>query len=205
MGVGCLAKTRHEGWAGFHFPSPNSWNAAHAFTAGANAMPATTDQEVLERARKDAGEGKSPSTRAGEFVRQEIDHVRQGEHAAASAERAIAIGLSKARRAGLSLPPAAKGSAKTRAQAQRDLRKGNSPRRIVSRPRSLATLLALQQQSTDSVSSRAPSQQAQGSARRRGATARRQAAETAVHRKGKSGLRAAARKGVRTRQRRRAA
>jgi hypothetical protein len=168
-------------------------------------MPATTDQEVLERAREAAREGKSPSTQVGEFVRQEIDHVREGKHGAASAAQAIAIGSSKARRAGVRLPPAVKGSAKTRAQAQRDLRKGRSLRRAVSRTRSRATLLALQQQSTDSVSSRAPSQQAQGSARRRGATARRRAAEKPVHRKGKSGLRAAAREGARTRQRRRAA
>jgi hypothetical protein len=168
-------------------------------------MPTTDDQEALERAREDAREGKSPSTQAGEFVREEIDHVREGKHGAANVRQAIAIGLSKARRAGVKLPPPAKGSAKIRAQAQRDLRKGKSPRRKVSRRRSQATLRALQQKSTHSVSPRALSQQARSSARRRGATARRNAAEKAVHAKGTAGLRDAARKAARTRQRRRAA
>jgi poly-gamma-glutamate capsule biosynthesis protein CapA/YwtB (metallophosphatase superfamily) len=168
-------------------------------------MPNTDDQEALERARDDAREGKSPSTQAGEFVREEIDHVREGKHGAASVKQAIAIGLSKARRAGVKLPPPAKGSAKIRAQAQRDLRKGKSPQRNVSAKRSRATLRALQQESTGSVSPRAFSQQARSSARRRGPTARHDAAEKAVHTKGKTGLRAAARKAARTRQRRRAA
>jgi hypothetical protein len=168
-------------------------------------MPTTDDQEASVRAREDAREGKSPSTQAGEFVREEIDHVREGKHGAANVRQAIAIGLSKARRAGVKLPPPAKGSAKIRAQAQRDSRKGKSPRRKVSRRRSQATLRALQQESTDSVSPRALSQQARSSARRRGATARRSAAEKAVHTKGTSGLRDAARKAARTRQRRRAA
>jgi hypothetical protein len=168
-------------------------------------MPTDDDQEALERAREDAREGKSPSTQAGEFVREEIDHVREGKHGAASVKQAIAIGLSKARRAGVNLAPPAKGAAKIRAQAQRDLRKGKSPQRKVSRTRSRATLRALQQESTASVSPRALSQQARGSARRRGATARHDAAEKALRAKGKSGLRAAARKAARTRQRRRAA
>ena len=63
------------------------------------------DQETLERAREDAAEGKSPSTQAGEFVREEIEHVREGKHGARSTKQAIAIGLSKARRAGVKLPP----------------------------------------------------------------------------------------------------
>lgn len=165
-------------------------------------MPNTDDQEALERAREDAREGKAPSTQAGEFVREEIDHVREGKHGAASVKQAIAIGLSKARRAGVKLPPPAKGPAKVRAQAQRDLRKGKSPHRKVSANRSRATLRALQQESTATVSPRAVSQQARSSARRRGAAARHDAAEKAVHTKGKTGLRAAARKA--TRQRRRA-
>jgi len=168
-------------------------------------MPNTDDQEALERAREDARAGKSPSTQAGEFVREEIDHVREGKHGAASVKQAIAIGLSKARRAGVKLPPPAKGSAKVRAQAQRDLRKGKSPHRKVSPKRSRATLRALQRESTESASPRAVSQQARSSARRRGATARHDAAEKAVHTKGKAGLRAAARRAARTRQRRRAA
>jgi len=63
------------------------------------------EKRTIERARKDAREGKSPSTQAGEFVREEMDHIREGKHGAASTKQAIAIGLSKARRAGVDLPP----------------------------------------------------------------------------------------------------
>jgi hypothetical protein len=71
------------------------------------------EQETLERAREDAREGKSPSTQAGEFVREEIHHVREGKHGAKSAKQVIAIGLSKARRAGVKLG-VPKGKASTR-------------------------------------------------------------------------------------------
>jgi hypothetical protein len=168
-------------------------------------MPTIDDQQALQRAREDARAGKSPSTQAGEFVREEIDHVREGVHGAANVKQAIAIGLSKARRAGIQLPPPTKGPAKIRAQAQRDLRKGKSPQRKVSSQRSRATLRALQQQSTRSASRRALSDQARSSARRRGPAARHQSAAKALHTKGKAGLRAAARKAARTRQRERAA
>jgi hypothetical protein len=59
------------------------------------------EKETLERARKDKKEGKAPTTQAGEFVREEIHHIREGKHGARSTEQAIAIGLSKARRAGV--------------------------------------------------------------------------------------------------------
>src|SRR6476646_2715916 len=80
------------------------------------------EQETLERARKDEAEGKAPSTQAGEFVREEIHHIREGEHGARSTKQAIAIGLSKARRAGVKLPPPKKGkvSESTRRNAERD-------------------------------------------------------------------------------------
>jgi hypothetical protein len=186
--------------------SPNLFVAAsHAVRAGAIAMPTPDDQEALQRAREDAREGKSPSTQAGAFVREEIDHVREGKHGAANVQQAIAIGLSKARRAGINLPPPTKGSAKIRAQAQRDLRQGKSPHRKVSSERSRATLRALQQQSARSASRRALSAQARTSAGKRGAAARHNAAEKALHTKGKAGLRAAARRAARTRQRKRAA
>src|ERR1700685_4378246 len=81
------------------------------------------DKETLERAREDAREGKSPSTQAGEFVREEMDHIREGRHGAASTKHAIAIGLSNARRAGVNRPPPA--SDKTRAQAERDSKRGS--------------------------------------------------------------------------------
>src|SRR6201984_3147289 len=84
------------------------------------------EKRTLERAREDAREGKSPSTQAGEFVREEMDHIREGKHGAASAKQAIAIGLSKARRAGVKLPPPRKGqtSEKTRRRAASAYRKG---------------------------------------------------------------------------------
>ena len=63
------------------------------------------EKETLERAAKDKAEGKAPSTQAGEFVREEIEHVREGKHGARSTKQAIAIGLSKARRAGVELTP----------------------------------------------------------------------------------------------------
>ena len=67
------------------------------------------EKEILERAREDAREGKAPSTQAGEFVKEEMDHIREGKHGAASTKQAIAIGLSKARRAGVKLSPPRKG------------------------------------------------------------------------------------------------
>src|SRR2546423_3874614 len=84
------------------------------------------EKEPVERARKDAREGKSPSTQAGEFVREEMHHVRQGKHGARSSKQAIAIGLSKARRAGVKLPAPGRGRAKskTRKSAASAYRKG---------------------------------------------------------------------------------
>src|SRR5579862_2885668 len=97
------------------------------------------ERETRERARRDAIQGKAPSTQAGEFIREEIKHVREGKHGARSAKQLIAIGLSKARRAGVKLPPPKPGSvsAKTRAQAERDEQKGQkSPHRKPSQKRS---------------------------------------------------------------------
>ena len=76
------------------------------------------EKETIERAREDAQEGKSPTTQAGEFVREEIHHVREGKHGARSPQQAIAIGLSKARRAGVKLPRPPKGTASARKTAK---------------------------------------------------------------------------------------
>src|SRR3954470_23172346 len=86
------------------------------------------EKETIRRARQDAREGKAPTTQAGEFVREEIDHVREGKHGVRSAKQAIAIGLSKARRAGVELPPPEPGKSpeSTRRQAMRDLDKGKN-------------------------------------------------------------------------------
>src|ERR1700739_3864919 len=107
------------------------------------------EKETLERANRDEREGKAPSTQAGEFVREEMDHIREGKHGARSTQQAIAIGLSKARRAGVNLPPPKAGStsSETRAHAQSDLRKAH--RSEGSRPsqkRSRATLRALKRE-----------------------------------------------------------
>src|SRR6266849_9667693 len=107
------------------------------------------DRETIERAQEDAREGKSPSTQAGEFVREEIHHVREGKHGASSPQQAIAIGLSKARRAGVKLP-APKGSASTRKKAAQDTKAGKHRRRKTSTRRSRATLDALKRESRSS-------------------------------------------------------
>jgi hypothetical protein len=111
-------------------------------------MPA---KKTIERARKDARQGKAPSTQAGQFVREEIEHIREGKHGARSPEQAIAIGLSKARRAGVKLAPPAKGktSEKVRSQAKRDYAKGQSGKAVkteVSTKRSRASLAALKRE-----------------------------------------------------------
>jgi len=100
------------------------------------------EKETLERAEEDKREGKAPSTQAGEFVHEEIEHIREGKHGARSTKQAIAIGLSKARRAGVDLPPPKEGQAseRTREQAKRDLSKGRrSTKRKTSTKRSRAT------------------------------------------------------------------
>src|SRR5438270_12049675 len=112
------------------------------------------EQETIERAQEDAREGKSPSTQAGEFVREEMEHVREGKHGSRSPQQAIAIGLSKARRAGVKLPPPKRGSARTKKQAARDVRKGKS-RRKPSRTRSRAGNGALKRESRRAGSPRA--------------------------------------------------
>src|SRR3977135_3889618 len=130
-------------------------------------MPA---KKTLERARKDAREGKSPSTQAGEFVREEIEHIREGKHGARSAKQAIAIGLSKARRAGVNLPPpkAGQASMQTREQAKRDVRRGRSTASASpSRKRSLATSRALKKEGHAAASHQALAAQAKRAARRR--------------------------------------
>src|SRR2546426_3090841 len=100
------------------------------------------EKATLERARRDKREGKAPSTQAGEFVREEIHHVREGKHGARSTKQAIAIGLSKARRAGVKLKPPEKGEAspETREHAARDLAKGKRGARKKSGKRARAVL-----------------------------------------------------------------
>lgn len=137
------------------------------------------NEETLQRAHEDAREGKSPSTQAGEFVREEIEHVREGRYGARNTKQAIAIGLSKARRAGIRLRPPRAASSQVRKQAARDNRKGRHPRKP-SETRSRAVSRALRQESRSSTSRRALARQARGSARRRGARSRRSSARRAA-------------------------
>jgi len=159
------------------------------------------EKETIRRAQRDRREGKSPSTQAGEFVREEMDHIREGKHGARSTKQAIAIGLSKARRAGVRLPAKKGTSARTRAQAKRDLAKGRHPARKVSVTRSRAVRGALKREEHGAASSRSLAKQARSSARRRSASQRSAAAKKAVRTKGAAGRSAAARKAARTRAR----
>ena len=142
------------------------------------------EKQTLERAREDAREGKSPSTQAGEFVREEMHHVREGKHGAASTKQAIAIGLSKARRAGVNLgtPRGKNVSPAIKQKAARDSRRGQSgSSKTVSRKRSRATSAALKREGHSAASTAALSRQAKSAARKRGARARHQAAIKARH------------------------
>jgi hypothetical protein len=143
-------------------------------------MPDLSEAEVKRRAEQDAAEGKSPSTQAGEFVREEIEHVRQGKHGARNTRQAIAIGLSKARRAGVKLPPPKSGNAELRRRARRDSQKGVEGQTTPSRKRSRAVLGALRREPQSSASRRALSRQAKTVARRRGSQARHRAAQKAA-------------------------
>jgi len=140
------------------------------------------EKETLERAEEDKREGKAPSTQAGEFVREEIEHVREGKHGARSTKQAIAIGLSKARRAGVELKPPKKGKAskKTRKQAARDLRKGKKPGKKKSAKRSRATSSALKREGRSAASKRALSRQTRSAAKKRSAASRSRAAKKAA-------------------------
>ncbi len=147
------------------------------------------DEEVLERARHDKEEGKSPSTQAGEFVREEMHHIRDGKHGAQSPQQAIAIGLSKARRAGVALPSAKRGvSAKTRKQARRDTQKGKvAANRKPSRVRSRAALNALEGEGHSAASPANLLKRARTVSQRRDNQSRRPSAEKAIRTKEKAG------------------
>lgn len=127
-------------------------------------MPTT-----IEKAREDLREGKSPTTAAGEFVHEEIEHVREGKHGARSPRQAIAIGLNEARRAGVPLPPPRRGrtSEKTRKSAERAYKKGRSGSKKTNRRRSRARERALKREPQSTASHRALSRQARTGWRRR--------------------------------------
>ncbi|MER8369164.1 DUF6496 domain-containing protein [Mesorhizobium sp. M1348] len=160
------------------------------------------DKKTIEKARKDKREGKSPSTQAGEFVHEEIDKIRRGEHGARSTQQAIAIGLSEARRAGVDLPPPKKGKVKesTRKSAEYAYEAGQGERKPKRRPRvSKAVSKVLEHEPKSTASHEALAQQAKRAASRRTAEERSAAARKAAETKGASGRKAAAQKAARTR------
>jgi hypothetical protein len=131
------------------------------------------EQEAIRRAERDKQEGKPPSTQAGEFVREEMAHVRQGVHGARSIKQAIAIGLSKARRAGVDLPPPGKKASSARSS------KGTSSSNS-SRKRAKSSFRALRREGSASASPAALSRFAQANARKRGSASRHRAAAKAA-------------------------
>lgn len=159
------------------------------------------ERETIERAREDKRKGRSPSTQAGEFVREEMHHIREGKHGARSAKQVIAIGLSKARRAGVDLPTPGKGKAseKTRHSAKLARRAGKHPGHKTNRRRSRAIIRALQREGHQAASRTSLSRQAHRAAGRRTAAERSAAARKAARTKGPTERSAAARKAARTR------
>jgi hypothetical protein len=159
------------------------------------------EKRTLERARKDKRAGKSASTQAGEFVREEIEHVRKGKHGARSTKQTIAIGLSKARRAGVKLKPPKAGatSERTRAQAVRNLKKAGTKKKT-SATRSRAVSGALKREGKTAASKKSLSRQAKSSARARGKKGLHLAAMKAVRTKGPVELKRAAERAARTRK-----
>jgi len=164
------------------------------------------NKTTVVKAKRDLAAGKSASTAAGEFVREEIDHVREGKHGVRSTKQAIAIGLSQARRAGVPLKPPARGRTqeRTRRSAERAYEVGQGQRkpRSPSRRRARATETALQREPRSGASPQALGRQAKSAAKRRSAADRSGAATRGAATKGQSRRSQAARKAAATRKRR---
>ena len=159
-------------------------------------------KETIEKARKDKREGKSASTQAGEFIHDEIDKIRKGEHGARSTKQAIAIGLSQARRAGVKLPPPKKGKygEDVRKKAQQDLETGEHPHKPNPR-RSRARTKALKKEPKSVASHVALSRQAKSAARKRTKSERSASAKKAARSRTPAQRSASAKKAARTRAR----
>jgi hypothetical protein len=164
------------------------------------------ERKTKERARRAKRAGKSASTQAGEFVREEMHHIREGKHGARSTKQAIAIGLSKARRSGVPLKPPKKGSAsaKTRSKAQRDVAAGAKTKSRPSAKRAKATRNALKREGRGAASRSALAKHTRSAAKRRTAAQRSSAATKAARTKGAAARSQAARKAAQTRAQRRA-
>ncbi|HEY1546484.1 MAG TPA: DUF6496 domain-containing protein [Kofleriaceae bacterium] len=135
------------------------------------------EPRTLKRAKAKLAAGDSPSTAAGEFIREEMDHIRDGKHGARSTKQAIAIGLSKARRAGIAVKPGPKASARVKQQAKRELARGTH---APSKTRSRAMAKALKREPHAAASHRVLSAHAHQVARTRGPAARRASARKAA-------------------------
>ena len=154
------------------------------------------EKKTTQRARSDRRQGKSASTQAGEFVREEIEHVREGKHGARSAKQAIAIGLSKARRAGVKLAAPGKGktSSRTRRQAERDLDRGSAKRsggakKKTSASRSRGAKKALAKEGRSAASRASLARQGRSAARKRTAAERSASAKKAARTRKKASRR----------------
>jgi Family of unknown function (DUF6496) len=168
-----------------------------------NHMP---ERQTIERARQKKRQGKAATTQAGEFIREEMHHIREGKHGARSTKQAIAIGLSKARRAGVKLGrPPARAKARTKQSARYAARAGQHGMKRPAPRRSRAIRAALKREGRSAASRKSLARQARTAARRRSSASRRASARRAVRTKGPRVRRAAARRAARTRQRRRRA
>jgi uncharacterized protein DUF6496 len=147
------------------------------------------EKKTIERAQEDRREGKAPTTQAGEFVREEIDHVREGKHGARSTKQAIAIGLSKARRAGVDLKPPKPGttSEKTRRKAAHDDEVGQRGTKTVSKTRSKAITSVLKHEGHAAASKPALAKQAREAAAKRTPSQRSASAKAAARTKAGEG------------------
>jgi hypothetical protein len=161
-------------------------------------MPEAKTRKV---AAKDKRQGKSGSTQAGEYVREEMEHIREGKHGARSAKQAIAIGLSKARRDGVKVPVKKTAKKSVKKKAAQDERAASHPHKT-SAKRARATKKALKREGSSAASHQALSRQAKTAARKRTAGAKSAAAKKAVRTKGAAGRSAAAKKAAATRKRR---
>jgi len=135
------------------------------------------EKETLERAAEDKREGKSASTQAGEFVREEMHHIREGKHGAANTKQAIAIGLNKARKSGVKLGTPKRGSAKTKASAKSASRRAGKK---TSAKRSKAVRGALKKMPRSAAKRSALARQGRSAAKKRSAASRSAAAKKAA-------------------------
>jgi hypothetical protein len=182
-------------------PSESQWHPGCVdYRHWRRAMP---EETTMKRARKAKRSGKAPSTQAGEFVREEIHHVREGKHGARSAKQAIAIGLSKARRSGVKLPPPPASAKATTKRSAKSASRAAARRSRPSPKRSRAVTRALKHEGRAAASHTALARQAKGAARRRSSAARSASARKAARTKGPRVRKAAAQRAARTRQRRR--